>query len=147
MNYYKLKICEEYWTIQKTVVDCRNSDKYEGKSKVLISPRGRASFHLTDIGALRVYTDKTTRDYFSDKEFADLQNKYVSYEKDDKTYYCSVKIENLIPLIPNISEECNDLLKILKNTKIQKSHKHKFSSNFKNDETDDFFGIFNDDEL
>ena len=145
MIYYKLKICEDYWTIQKTIVDCKNSDKYEGKDKVLISPRGRASFWLSDAGVLRVYTDKTIKDYFSNKEFAELQNKYISYEKEDRTYYCSTKIENLIPLIPELNEECSDLLSILKNTKIQKSHKHKFSSNIKNAEVDNYFGIFDDD--
>ena len=150
MDYYKLKICEEYWTLQKTTVDCKPSDKYEGKTKVLISPRGRASLWLSSQGTLRVYTDKTTKDYFSDKEYTTLLNDYVSYSKDDeeKVYYCSRFLNKLIPLIPEPSENCRELMEIIRRTKIQNSHRHKFSSNLNDSigDIDNFFGLFNDDE-
>ena len=135
MNYYKLKICKEYWTLQKTTVNCKNSDKIEGKNKVLISPRGRASIWISDQGALRVYTDKTTKDYYTNKEFSELQKGYVSYEKDDgeSIYYCSSNLNFLIPLIPNPSDECKELFEILRKTKIQNSHEHKISSNISED--------------
>ena len=147
MDYYKLKICEEYWTLQKTSVNCKNSNKYEGKNIAVISPRGRASIWLSDRGVLKVYTDKTITDYYSNKEMNDLHDSYISYQKDgDRTYYCSTKLKNLISLIPNLTEECLELAKIIEKTKIQNSHKHQFSSNLKDAETDEFFGIFNGDE-
>ena len=154
MDYYKLKICENYWTLQKTTVDCKNSDKYEGKTKVLISPRGRASMWISDQGVLKVYTDKTIKDYFSDQEYKTLLTGYVSYSKDDgeRVYYCSRFLNSLMPLIPSPSDECKELFEIIRRTKIQNSHKHKISSNLKNNDAmkdsdvNNFFGLFDDDE-
>lgn len=151
MDYYKLKLCEDYWTIQKTTVDCKKDPgKYEGKTKLLISPRGRASFWLSSQGGLRVYTDKTIKDYYSDQEYNDILNKYSMYTKESEggVYYCSRHIDKLIPLIPGpLDPEITELLRIIKKTKIQNSHRHnrKESSNIQEPPKDDeFFGLFND---
>ncbi len=153
MDYYTLKIGENYWTLQKTTVDCKRDKRENGKDVLVVSPRGRASIWLSNLGVLRVYTDKTTKHYFSNTDFISVQKSYVSYQKDknpDEHYYCSEKLNNLLELIPNeISDECKQLINIIKHVKIQKSHKHKNNKNVKVEEKqnniNNYFGIFDDD--
>lgn len=154
MDYYKLKIGDSYWTLQKTVVNCKKSDKYDGYDIVLISPRGRASIWLNDLGILKVYTDKTIADYYKTQDINTLHHGYITYQKEDKTYYCSAKLDYILPFIPDPSEECKELIKIIRKTRVQYSHGSKISSNIqeepkerkKTKNIDNFFGLFDDDE-
>ena len=129
-------------------------DKYDCYDIVLISPRGRASIWLNDLGTLKVYTDKTITDYYKNQDLSTLHTSYVTYQKEDKTYYCSSKLNNILPFIPDpISDECSELIEIIRKTKVQRSHSGKTSSNIIDEpketkETknlDNFFGLFDED--
>ena len=114
---------------KKTIFDYYYCEDKVNNELCSVSPRGRSKIWISGAGDMRIFTDKEIKNYFSKNEMTDLVHSVVSrrHKKNPGvTYHYSHNIDNLLNLVKgNVSEKCNQLIEVMKDVKIQYSHKIK----------------------